>query len=141
MEIMMEFAGKPLIVSSFVGDTLFAPVPGSNADNKRRDKYNASLEYWKRVENRDKKLISLLEWIRKHMVARLDVLQEQDGQTFLYEIKERSKLGRGANKDNKAIGVKFAWQLFDIFVGNCLAMFVPHRDEREFLLKCGMRRW
>ena len=131
----MEFAGKPMIVSSFVDDTLFAPVPGSKADNKSRYKYNAYLENWKRIENRDEKLISFLEWIRKHTVAQFDVLQERDGQTFLYEIKERSKRRRGANKDNKAIGVKFAWELLDIFIGNCLAMFVPHRDEHEFLLK------
>ena len=63
-EIMMEFAGKPMIVSSFVDDFLFAPVPGSKADNKSRDKYNAYLEYWKRIEDRDEKLISFLEWIR-----------------------------------------------------------------------------
>ena len=31
-------------------------------------------------------------------------------------------------------GVKFAWELLDIFIGQWCAMFIPHRDEREFLL-------
>ena len=62
-EIMMEFAGQAMIVNSFQGDTLYAPIPGSEASNKSRDKYNAYLEYWKHVENREEHTISLIEWI------------------------------------------------------------------------------
>ena len=57
-EMIMEFAGKPYIICSFCGDAIYAPVPGSTAQNKSRDAYNAYLEYWKHPANANKPLIN-----------------------------------------------------------------------------------
>ena len=131
----MEFAGKPMIISSFCGETLFAPVPGSTASNSSRDKYNAYLEYWRHPSNAQKPLVSFMEWVCAHDAAKLPLPREEAGLSFRYEWRARELRGAGLNKLRRAIGVKFAWELLDIFIGSWCCMFVPHRDEREFLLK------
>eukprot|EP00972_Heterocapsa_arctica_P088274 13016719-Heterocapsa_arctica.AAC.1 len=39
-EMAVQFAGLPLVLASFLGDSLFAPIPGSAAVNTSRHFYN-----------------------------------------------------------------------------------------------------
>ena len=45
-EMVMEFAGVHIVVSSFLRDSIYAPEPGSSASITCRDKYRAYLEFW-----------------------------------------------------------------------------------------------
>eukprot|EP00971_Amphidinium_carterae_P316350 6287959-Amphidinium_carterae.2 len=40
-ELVMEFAGLPMVRHSFTGEAVFAPIPGSKAENSSRHAYNA----------------------------------------------------------------------------------------------------
>ena len=66
----LDFLGVPLIISSFLGSTLYPPVPGSLAVNSSRHIYNAFLQEMQKPENLEKAPQRFIEWARVHKVVR-----------------------------------------------------------------------
>lgn len=130
-EMTADFAGLPLIHSSFAGLHIFAPVPGSKAVNVSRHMYNAFLAYQQRMPSEQSWNGSYIEWLRTH---KPDWKKQSDG-TFAYSWQLRNKEGakHWKSKDRLAVGVSFAFELLDVFIGQFLAMFVPHKSEQEFI--------
>ena len=74
--------------------------------------------------------ISFIEWLRIHIVKKVR------RQATIQKNKVK-RSGPGAKKERKGVGVKFSWELLDIFVGSWCATFVPHKNESEFTTYVG----
>ena len=129
-EMAVQFGGMPLIRASFLGDNLFAPIPGSKAVNSSRHVYNAYLQ--RPPENEGDEAMAFIDWARLHKVI-VQKPEVENGE-FHYEIKRRAERGVGSHKERCALGIRFAFEMLDIYMGSWLAVFVPHRSEQEFLL-------
>ena len=79
-EKLMEFAGVPMIVSSFLGDSIFALVPGSIASNTSRDKYRAYLEFWAKPKQEGGTPIPFIEWHRIHNMKKVPKPKSDDAE-------------------------------------------------------------
>jgi len=149
-EMALQFAAAPLIRASFLGDNLFAPIPGSKAVNSSRHVYNAYLSRDAEVEGEGPPM-SFIDWARLHRVivhkpqAEKEEEEEEEEQEeeqekkrddtpYRYEVRLRAERGVGSRKERCALGVRFPFELLDIYIGSWLAVFVPHRSEQEFLL-------
>ena len=129
-ELLMEFAGLPMVMHSFTGCHLFAPVPGSSAQNTSRDFYNAYQQLLQSGEDssrsREARSLNFMQWLRRYNVQ----LVGERGPDATYVITDRAKRGRHAGKDC-GIAMKFAFELLDLYVGSWAAVFMPGMDERR----------
>ena len=129
-ELIMEFAGLPMVMHSFTGCHLFAPVPGSSAQNTSRDFYAAYQQLLQAGEDssqsREARSLSFMQWLRRYNVQ----LVGQRGPDATYKITERAQRGRHSGKDC-GIAMKFAFELLDIYIASWAAVFMPGMDERR----------
>ena len=136
-EMAMEFACLPMIKASFTGEYCYAPVPGSEAVNNSRHAYLAfqqhlgtnhvSVNYTSNSGEAKKR--SFLEWYRLWQIAnkRAATTEEREREgapAYKYEIKQRNQAGPGRGK-RCAVGIRFTFELLDIFIGQCAATFLP----------------
>ena len=132
-EMALEFAGMPMMEASYRGSCIYAPTPNidkSNADASRnisRALYEAYLREQATIVGTLKKQ-SFIEWARENTVLKFSA----DGDELVYQKKKRGGHGVGMNKALCALGVKFAFEGLDIFVGQWCAMMIPHASESEF---------
>ena len=115
-EIVMEFAGLPMVKHSFSGVALFAPIPGSKAKNTSRDQY---LVYQFFLRQPADTLgcasgLSFMQWLRKFRVV--DVEKRM--------VALRNVAGPMKNM-NCGVAISFPFELLDIFVGAWAATFLP----------------
>ena len=143
-EMTMEFACLPMIKASFTGDYCYAPVPGSEAINNSRHAYLAfqqhlcanhvSVNYTS--ESGEAKKHSFLEWYRRWHVASKQPTtteQQQEGAAaYKYDIKQRNLAGPGRGK-RCAVGIRFTFELLDIFIGQFAATFLPGALEASLI--------
>ena len=134
-EIALEFAAAPLMQSSYRGASTYAPLPWPKAKrdnrsdlNQARKHYLAYLQWNRTLEPETKfgRKLSFAEWFRCYSAV--------EGDNGQLASKERGTRGVGCNKETCAAGLKFAFELLDIFVGQFCASFIPHCSEDEFLL-------
>eukprot|EP00973_Karenia_brevis_P001212 166386-Karenia_brevis.AAC.1 len=139
-EMALDFASLPLMRSSYRGEHIYAPIPGSAAFNRSRCVYNAFLQKQADVDcqimwnaylhKQGPEPPTFIEWARAHAVEQF---RAPDG-GLSYKVRKRGIRGRGANKERTALGVSFPFELLDIYIGAWCAVFLPHRKEEEFLL-------
>lgn len=132
-EMCLEFACLPLVKASFTGDDCFAPVPGSNAVNHSRHAYNAFQQCLRdnHVSVRADQP-SFIQWLRGWQVADVRKRPGEEGEDahYVYKVKQRNLAGPGRGKCC-AVGMTFAFELLDIYVGQWAATFLPgQREER-----------
>ncbi|CAE7271115.1 PIF1 [Symbiodinium sp. CCMP2592] len=122
-EVLMEFAGLPMVRHSFSGHALFAPIPGSEAKNSSREQY---LVYQHCLTLSPELLgcaqgLSYMQWLRRFRVVDADKKQ----------VARRNVAGPTKNFDC-GVAMTFPFELLDIFVGAWAATFLP--DVLEFRL-------
>lgn len=134
--MVVDMATLPMMVHTFLADTIYAPVPDpSKSDNNdSRKLYSAYLKRGARVDaySGETRLLDMT-FIEFARLFRLDGCAD----TGEYKVRLRvSGKGRQAKKTSTAIGVRFAFELLDIYVGQFCAMFIVHTDPSEFLFQC-----
>ena len=141
-EMTLEFACLPLLECSFRSDTIYAPVPRTAdtagavdqpAPNNSRALYEAYLKHQQSLPNLLRSSTggaaeSFLSWARKFTVVKT---RAADG-SAQFAVKARGGHGRGSNKQLCSLGVRFPYEMLDIFVGAWCATTVPHTSEAEF---------
>jgi hypothetical protein len=76
---------------------------------------------------------NFISWARLHTVAK----STGAGDEIRHDPKRRGGHGVGKNKEKCALGVHFAYELLDIFIGQWCATMVPHSAEEELAPKAG----
>ena len=131
-EMALEFASKSLMVTSYCGEGIYAPIPGSPAKNHSRHLYLAFQQEQDTEEARAGPPMAYVDWVRKYTATPIPPANE--GEPFTYKVRVRNTAGPHRNKLRNALGIMFPFERLDIFLGAWCAMFVPHRHESEFLL-------
>ena len=130
-EMCLEFACLPLVKASFTGDDYFAPVPGSTALNHSRRAYNAFQQCLRdgHVSVRADQP-SFIQWLRGWQVADVRKRPGEEGEDaeYVYKVKQRNIAGPGRGKCC-AVGMTFAFELLDIYLGQWAATFLPGQRE------------
>ncbi|CAE7285846.1 Usp17le [Symbiodinium sp. KB8] len=129
-EIIMEFAGLSMVKHSFSGDSVFPPIPGSTSTNASRRLYEL---YQLRLRQEhpsieDVASLSFLQWLRSYQLT-------EDG-----KLRLRNKAGPAKNKIC-CIGVKFPFELLDIYVGAWAACCLPGMTEERLLPDVPAEAW
>ena len=129
----MYFAGLPMVESSFTGERMYPPIPGSTAVNKYRHTYMAyqerlSAEHPGHIQvqevaedGRVLRLRSFVEWCR---LFRLHQYIQTGENAWDYVVRERNTRGRGSGK-KCAIAMTWPFELLDIYCGAFAAAFLP----------------
>ena len=130
-EMALEFATLPLMRASYRGDHIYPPIPGSSASNQSRQVYEAFLQWQTRVDSVLAEPVTFIEWARAHAVETSPL----PSGGFSYKVRARGNRGPASSKERTALAVSFPFELLDIFIGAWCAMFVPHRTEKDFLLR------
>ncbi|CAE7241020.1 pif1, partial [Symbiodinium sp. CCMP2456] len=124
-EMLMEFAGLPMVKHSFSGVTLFAPIPGSRAANSSRDHYNTYHYQFYLTADSDvcgcSRKMSYMQWLRRYRVV--------DAEKKIV----RRRTAYGPAKDACAIAMSFPFELLDIYVGAYAASFLEGMPEYRLL--------
>ena len=120
-EMVMEMAGLSMAKHSFTGVSLFPPIPGSKAVNESRAHYNAFQQFLHRgaVVDGAATSMSYMQWLRMFRVV------TTDGKSV---VRPRNVAGPGRNK-SCGIGIRFPFELLDIFVGAWAACFLENMLE------------
>ena len=131
-EMVVEFATLSLMKSSYIGDHIYAPIPGSKAKNNSRGTYDAFLGLQRsRVDHQLHGPIAFIDWARAHIVETVpDRRDPRNPNKFEHRISDRISPGQRRT----ALGVSFPFELLDIYIGAWCAMFVPHRKQEELML-------
>ena len=133
-EMALYFGAAPPIRASFLGGNLFAPIPGSKAVNNSRHIYNA---YLRRDADADGEgsPMSFIDWARlRRVIVHRSQEEEENNTSYCYEVKLRAERGVGSRRERCALGIRFPFELLDIYIGSWLSVFVPRRSEEEVLL-------
>ena len=130
-EMTMKFATLALMRSSFRGATIFAPIPGSAANNASRWLYQLFLaSAAAKIQGADKGCF--IDYAKEY-----DVVQTwpygKEGRMVPVAKKRSGARGVGANKDKCVLGISFPFELLDIFIGAWCTMMVPHSEEKELI--------
>ena len=123
-EILMEFAGLPMVRHSFSGHALYCPIPGSSAVNSSRKQY---LVYQHHLQNEiggvgATRGLSYLQWLRRYRVV--------DAARNL--VAERNTAGPARDCDC-GVAITFPFELLDIFIGAWAATFLEEMPEYRLL--------
>ena len=130
---MIDMATLPLMIHSFLSDTLHAPVPDPDKTDGNNSKklYAAYLQRTATIQAyAGPKPIMELTFIEFARIYKLASCNEDGTYTVRLRISGR---GKHATKNSTAIGVRFAWELLDIYVGQFCAMFIVHNSKSEFV--------
>ncbi len=160
-EMTIHMATLPLTLTSFSGEFLYAPIPRANREEGRVnnsqktylrylaagkamrlqsavDKKNASAAHGSAdIKSFLDRGVSFLQWARTNIKRTGEPAAPQ----YLADVNENAKRKGGrAAKSMCAIGIKWPFELLDIYIGAWCAVFVPHFDEQEFVppADCGM---
>ena len=140
-ELAMYFAGLPMVETSFTGERMYPPIPGSTAINKYRHAYRAYQERLSAAhqehcqvlklaeDGRVLRLRNFVEWCR---LFRLRQHIKTGEDSWTYVVRERNARGRGTGK-KCAIAMTWPFELLDIYCGAYAAAFLP-RLEAELCL-------
>ncbi|CAE7393007.1 USP17L21, partial [Symbiodinium pilosum] len=123
-EIIMEFAGLPMVKHSFTGHALFAPIPGSQAANSSRDQYSIYQFYL----TQDHEVrgcargMSYMQWLRRFRVVdvKKKIVANRNQAPFLKNC-------------SCGIAMSFPFELLDIFIGAWAATFMESMPEYRLL--------
>ena len=140
-EMAIEFATKPLILTSFRGAHLYAPLPKPASALDPETKSNAQRLYDAYL---DRNLHSIID------IARLgEASQQRNGSLSFIEwarvhklnehnqvIRAKPERGVGSNKHMLALAIRFPFELLDNYVGAWCAMFIPHARFSFALSEC-----
>jgi hypothetical protein len=128
----IDMATLPVMIHSFLTDCLHAPVPDPTKEdtNLSRKLYTCYLQRTTMLEAYATGLnlinLTFIEFARLYRLG-----EAADGK---YKIKPRiTGRGKHATKSTTAIGIRFAWDLLDIFIGQFCAMFFVHSNPSEFI--------
>ena len=123
-EMLMEFAGLPMVRHSFSGHAIYSPIPGSTATNSSRDQYLVYQHYLN--EQKDglgsTRGLSYIEWLRRYRV--LDASK--------YTVAKRNVAGPAKSCDC-GVAMTFPFELLDIFIGAWAATFLQELPEYRVL--------
>lgn len=122
-ELAVEFGSLGMMLKSYLSDHIFAQIPRdpeTPATNSSQDAYDVYLLRGNVKDELIRPNESFLEWLRRYAVSRADADSKP-------EARPRGARGRGAGKERTAVGVKFPFELLDIFLGAWVSTFVPHR--------------
>ena len=111
-EIYVDFAGLPLVRRSFQVAEVYPPVPRPDMDLSQNDSYKLYGHYLRSVEQVDgcrRQRLSFLTYARRY---RLD----KDG-VALRKPRPGQMVG---------VGIRFAFELLDVSIGQYAVMFFPH---------------
>lgn len=131
-ELVLDMATLPMIVHTFLSETLFAPIPDPSkpVSNDSRKLYmaylrrGATLDAYSTTASLD---MTFIEFVR---LFKLD--GNNHGEDFKVKVRVTGR-GKQAKKNTVAIGIGFAWELLDIYIGQFCAMFIVHSDPNEFM--------
>ncbi len=121
-EITMEFAGLAMVKHSFSGIEMFAPQPGSKAQNFARHHYDVYQHYMKQPADvfgaaQD---MNFIQWLRKFRLASSDPKE--------YKILARNQAGPAAGKAC-GVAMAFPFELLDLFIGAWACTCMPNMLE------------
>ena len=139
-ELFMDFAMLPVMIASFKHDHIYAPVPhytlggsylkadGSTAplpNNSSRKLYEAYLDRSRDMRCLPYQYASFLEFARH--------FKKPEGNT-VYATRDSNR-GKHAKKEWTAIGIRFGWELLDIYIGQYVAVKrqMWHAGERDMI--------
>eukprot|EP00971_Amphidinium_carterae_P067123 1328638-Amphidinium_carterae.2 len=132
-ELVMEFVGLPMVRHSFTGDAVFAPIPGSKADNSSRHAYSAYQQHLRAdldcTAHGSTKGLSYLQWLRKYRITARTPAKDN---TIHYKVGLRNVAGVSTGK-TATVAIWFTFELLDIFIGSFAATFLPEMDERRLM--------
>ena len=125
-EIVMEFAGLSMVKHSFTGTDIFAPIPGSDANNNSRRQYEAYQRHLKGPVGQleDPGEITFIQWLRLYQV----VSDGNDGTV----LRPRNQAGPAKGKPC-GVAMSFPFELLDIYVGAWAASCLPGMLEERLL--------
>jgi len=134
----MEFATKPMIITSFRGARLYAPLP---QDTRKWDKENLNhgQRMYQAYLNRDVEQTVLFEIGGVEMselsgnMSYIQWARHQKLDKNFKAISARPTRGVGCQKELLGLAVRFPFELLDNFVGAWAAMFVPHAMDTKAL--------
>ena len=123
-EMVMEFAGLPMVRHSFSGHAIYAPIPGSAARNSSRNQYLVYQHYLKEQKDglgntRD---LSYMEWLRRYRVVDANE----------HTVAKRNLAGPATGCDC-GVAMTFPFELLDIFIGAWAATFLKEMPEYRLL--------
>ena len=131
-EMTIDMASLPVMLHSFQSDCLHAPIPDPSKEDT-----NLSRKLYKCYLQRSTILDAYaagLNLIDLPFIAFARLYKLGDPCDGKYKLKLRiSRKGKHANKTTTAIGVRFAWELLDIYIGQFCAMFIVHTNPCEFI--------
>ena len=116
-ELFHEFAGLSQMVRSFQASVLIAPIPGP-LHAKVRATQPSQVLYQAYLEGRSGG--SLLDYCRRHYIGKQGVRPREQG------------MGHATGKDTMAVGVRFHYELLDIYCGQWASVFLPHATRMAF---------
>ncbi|CAE7574509.1 UBP25, partial [Symbiodinium sp. KB8] len=125
-EIVMEFAGLSMVKHSFTGTDIFAPIPGSDANNNSRRQYEAYQRHLKGPVGQfeDPGEITFIQWLRLYQVI-------SDGNEGTV-LRPRNQAGPAKGKPC-GVAMSFPFELLDIYVGAWAASCLPGMLEERLL--------
>ena len=117
-EIMAKFASLPLMIRSFHVEPVVTSTPKRGNAIEHTDsgrQYLAYLRHWCGVGSMPLRVVSLsfMSWLRRYSTGPKGVRARPSGYTL-------------------AIGVRFAFEMLDVFVGQYAAIFLPHYEQGCF---------
>ena len=126
-EIVMEFAGLPMVKHSFTGVAMYPPIPGSSAKNSSRHQYEAYQYFLTQHTNVLGSAVDLcfMEWLRKFRVTSSPTAASPT-------VVLRNSAGPGSNK-TCAVAMQFPFELLDIYIGAWAACFLKNMQESRLL--------
>ena len=123
-EMLMEFAGLPMVRHSFSGHAIYPPIPGSTARNSSQDQCLVYQYYLK--EQKDglgsTRGLSYMEWLRRYRVV--------DANRRTVAIRNVAGPARSCDC---GVAMTFPFELLDIFIGAWAATFLKELPEYRIL--------
>ena len=118
-EIYVDFAGLPLVRRSFQVAEVYPPVPRPEMDLGQNDSYKLYGHYLRSVQDLDggrRQSLSFLSYARRHRLVKdgVAIRKPRPGQMV-------------------GVGVRFAFELLDVSVGQYAVMFFPHSSTSQLL--------
>ena len=116
-EIFIGWSGLPLMRRSFQVAEVYPPVPRWDTDLEQNDSYKLYGHYLKSSVCSDgcrRQELSFISYARRYRLGQQDVLPRK--------LRQGQMIG---------LGVRFAFELLDIAIGQYAVMFLPHTSYRD----------
>ncbi len=130
----MEFATKPMIIASFRGLHVYAPLP-RNMANTSAENMNSGRILYKCYLERDLSEDITMPCGTSRRSCTMAYIQWARAKKYHkgHVVDSKPSKGVGSSKDMLALAVRFPFELLDNFVGAWCAMFIPHAKDSEQL--------